>query len=211
MTTLEQFTERKQQQARTAFIGAVWAGETSDRLAELASASGLEPAAADAIIARIAEARGDVAASADIIQLRRTESKAKAHFDTTRARTAAAIEKLEAETESAAIDADAAQRALRVADEAAMRVLAVYDQGLLPAARLPKEVLSLIEGRARDRKADEAHAAMVAAADRRNRLRDRVENLKAQLRDLPLSRDYEQQKAQLEAKLKRASADLAGA
>lgn len=211
MTTVTQVTHHQKQQARSAFIEAAWVSEPADRLADMAGAAGLEPAEADAIIARIAEARGDVAAAEDAIQRRRAASKAKTDCDATSARTSAEIEKLEAEAEAAALEADATRRALHEAESAARRLLAVYDEGLLPAARLPKEVLSLIERRESERATAQAHAAMIAATNQRNRVRDDVEGMEAQLRTLPLSPDRKQQESRLKDELERAKASLAAA
>lgn len=186
MTTLTQSAKQQKKQARAAFIDAAWAGAPADRLAELASASGLEPAAADAILVRIAEAHGDVTEAANVVQLRRAASKAQTHHDATSARTAAAIEKLEAEADAAAFDSDAARRALHDAEAAARRVLAVYGEGLVPPAHLPEEVLALIARRKPEHKAAEAQSAMIAATNERNRIRDHVHQLEAELRDLPL-------------------------
>lgn len=211
MTTVTQVTKHQMQQARSAFIDAAWASEPADRLADLAVTAGIEPSAADGIIARIAEARGDVAAADDAIQRRRAASKAKAHCDATSARTSAEIERLETEAEAAALDADATRRALHEAESAARRLLAMYDEGLLPAARLPKEVLSLIERRESERKTTEAHTVIIAATNQRNRVRDDVERREAKLRTLPLSPDRKQQEARLKEELEQARANLAAA
>jgi hypothetical protein len=211
MTTVTQISNHQRQQARSAFIEAAWSGAPADRLADLATTAGLDPTAADAIIARIAEAGGDVAMAEDAIQRRRAASKAKADSDATAARTSAAIEKLEAEAETAALESDTARRALHEAEAAAQRVLAVYDEGLLPAARLPKEVLSLIARREQERATGEAHVAMIAATNQRNRVRDDVERMESKLRNLPLSIDGKRQKAGLEEELERAKAALAAA
>ncbi|HMN39650.1 MAG TPA: hypothetical protein PKE29_02320 [Phycisphaerales bacterium] len=211
MTTVTQIAHTKTHQARAEFIDAAWASEPADRLADMAVAAGLEPIEADAIIARIAEARGDVAAAEDAIQRRRAASKAKADCDATSARISAAIEKLEAEAEAAALEADTARRALHEAESAARRLLLAYDQGLLPAARLPKEVLSLIERRESERATAQAHAAMIAATNQRNRVRDDVERLDAQLRTLPMSPDRKLQESRLKEELERAKAALTAA
>lgn len=211
MTTVTQISNHKEQQARSAFIEGAWAGAPADRLAELATAAGLDPRAADAIIARIADASSDVAAAEDAIQRRRAASKAKADSDATAARTSAAIEKLEAEAETAAIESDTARRALRDAEAAAQRLLLMYDEGLLPTARLPKEVLALIERRAQESTANQAHVEMIAATNQRNRVRDDVEQMEFQLRNLPLSPDRKQQEARLKDELERARAALAAA
>lgn len=211
MTTVTQITHHQKQEARSAFIEAAWASEPADRLADMAVAAGLEPAAADSVIARIADAGGDAAAAADAIQRRRAASKAKADSDATAARTTAAIEKLEAEAESAALDADTARRELYEAEGAAKRLLAMYDEGLLPAARLPKEVLALIKRRDQEGKSNQSHVAMIAATNQRNRVRDDVERIELQLRNLPLSPDRKQQEARLKEELERAKATLATA
>ncbi|MCC7364346.1 MAG: hypothetical protein IT303_08220, partial [Dehalococcoidia bacterium] len=169
MTTLTQTVQKKKQQARTAFIDAAWADEPFDRLAERARDASMEPGEADKIIARIAEARADMKSAGEVVRLRRAATKTKAHADATRSQAEAAIEKLEAEVETAAQGADAAQRELNTAEAAGQRVLTVYDEGLLPASRLPKSVLALIERREQEAKANQAHAAMIAATNERNR------------------------------------------
>lgn len=211
MTTVTQVTHHQKQQARSAFIEAAWASEPADRLADMAVAAGLEPIEADAIIARVAEARGHVAAAEDAIQRRRAASKAKADCDATSARTSAEIEKLEAEAEAAALEADATRRTLHEAESASRRLLVMYDEGLLPAARLPKEVLSLIERRESERATAKAHAAMIAATNQRNHVRDDVKRMEAQLRTLPLSPDRKQRESRLKEELERAKASLAAA
>lgn len=211
MTTLTQIVQKKKQQARVAFIDAVWADEPFDRLAELARDAGMEPGAADEIIARIADARADMRTAGDVVRLRRAAAKTKAHADATRAQAEAAIEKLEAETNAAALDADAAQRELNTAESAARRVLAVYDEGLLPASHLPKEVLALIERREQEGKVTKAHAAMIAAINERNRVRDDVERIERELRRLPASRDRREQGALMKEELERSKASLAAA
>lgn len=72
MTTLAKIAQNKKQQARAAFIDAAWAEEAPDSLAALASDAVMEPAAADAKIARIAEARADMHSAGDVVRLRRT-------------------------------------------------------------------------------------------------------------------------------------------
>ncbi|HRQ74692.1 MAG TPA: hypothetical protein PK098_02115 [Phycisphaerales bacterium] len=163
MTTLTQHAQRKRLHARAAFIEAAWANESADRLAELADAAGLDLAAADGIIARIAEMRADMETVTHMGQRQRVASKATTHLNTTRARTTAAIEKLEAELDAAVFEASDATKALHEAESAAQRVLQVHDDGLLPAARLPKEVVAMIERRERERAAAKAHSAWVAA------------------------------------------------
>lgn len=208
MTTLTQIARNKTEQARAAFIDAAWADEPFDRLAELARDAGMEPGEADKIIARIAEARTDMKSAAEVVRLRRVATKTKAHADATRSQAEAAIEKLEAEVEAAAQGADAAQRELNTSESAGQRVLAVYDEGLLPASRLPKAVLALIERREQEAKANQAHAAMIAATNERNRARDDVERIERKHRKLPLSRDSKEQEALLKEELERAKASL---
>lgn len=211
MTTLTQHAQQKRLHARAAFIEAAWTNESADRLAELADAAGLDLAAADAIIARVAETRADLEVAAPIALHRREAAKAEAHYAATRARVDAAIKKLETEADTAAFDVETTRKALREAESAAQRVLAVHDAGLLPAARLPKEVVALIERRKRERAAAEAHSVWVAANDERNRLRHHVAALEAELRDLPISIDQRQQEARIEAQLARAREVLAKA
>ncbi|MFN7020403.1 MAG: hypothetical protein ACK4WH_03620 [Phycisphaerales bacterium] len=211
MTSLAQIAQNKKQQARAAFIEAAWAEEPLEHLADLAREAGMEPAAADAIIARIAEARGDVKPTGEIPRLRRAAAKAKADADATRARVDAAVEKLEAEAGAASSQATAAWREMIAADSAAQRLLALHDQGLLPAARLPKEVLALVERRDKERIATEAHTALIAATNERNRLRGIVERLESELLNLPASREQPRQTVMLRTAVERAKADLAAA
>lgn len=211
MTTLTKIAQNKKQQARAAFIDAAWAEEAPDRLAALASEAGMEPAAADAMIARIAEARADMHSAGDVVRLRRTATKTKAHADATRAQAEAQIAKLESAADAASFEAENAQRELNAAESAARRVLAVHDEGLLPASRVPKEVLALMERREHERKASEAEGAKCAAFNQRNRIRDDVERLERDLRNLPISRDRQEQEARLTGELDRAKAALAAA
>lgn len=211
MTTLTQITQNKKVQARAAFIDAAWADEPFDRLAELARDASMEPGEADKIIARIADARADMKSAGEVVRLRRAATKTKAHADATRSLAEAAIEKLEAEVEAAAQGADAAQRELNTAESAGQRVLAVYDEGLLPASRLPKSVLALIERREQEAKANQAHAAMIAATNERNRARDEVERIERNQRKLPLSRDSKEQERLVKEELERAKANLTAA
>lgn len=211
MTTLTQIARNKTEQARAAFIDAAWADEPFDRLAEFARDAGMEPGQADKIIARIAAARADMKPAGEVVRLRRAATKTKTHADATRSQAEAAIEKLEAEVEAAAQGADAAQRELNTSESAGQRVLAVYDEGLLPASRLPKAVLALIERREQEAEANRAHAAMIAATNERNRARDDVERIERKHRRLPLSRDSKEQEALLKEELERAKASLATA
>lgn len=211
MTTLTQISRNKKEQARAAFIDAAWADEPFDRLAELARDAGMEPGGADKIIARIAEARADMKSAGEVVRLRRAATKTKAHADATRSQAETAIEKLEAEVEATAQGADAAQRELNTAESAGQRVLAVYDEGLLPASRLPKSVLVLIERREQEAKANQAHVAMIAATNDRNRARDEVERIERKHRKLPLSRDSKEQETLLKEELERAKANLTAA
>lgn len=211
MTTLSQIAHEKKQHARAAFIDAVWSDEASEHLAELARDAEMDLADADALIARVAEAKGDIKAASDVLRLRRVASKAKAHSDATHAQAEAAMEKLESVAETAAQQADSARRELNTAESAAQRVLAVYDKGLLPASRLPKSVLALIERREQEAKANQAHAAMIAATNERNRARDDVERIERKHRKLPLSRDSKEQEALLKGELERAKASLTAA
>lgn len=211
MTTLAKIAQNKKQHARAAFIDAAWAEEAPDRMAALASDAGMEPAAADAMIARIAEARADMQSAGDVVRLRRSATKSKAHADATRSQAEAQIAKLESAADAASFDAENAQRELNAAESAARRVLAVYDEGLLPASRVPKEVLALMERREHERKASEAEATKCAAFNQRNRLRDEVERLERDLRTLPISRDRKEQEARLNGEIDRAKAALAAA
>lgn len=208
MTTLTQMAQKKKQDARTAFIHAAWADEAPDRLAELARDAEMDLGDADALIARIAEVQGDIKVASEVLRLRRVVSKAQAHASETRARVDAAIEKLESEAEAAAFDADSARQELNAAESAARRVLAMYDEGLLPAPRLPKDVLAMIERREQEGKAAHAQAAMIAATNERNRVRDDVERIERKLWKLPLSRDRREQEALLKEELERAKASL---
>lgn len=211
MTTLAKIAQNKKQHARAAFIDAAWAEEAPARLAALASDAGMEPAAADAMIARIAEARADMQSAGDVVRLRRSATKSKAHADATRSQAEAQIAKLESAADAASFDAENAQRELNAAESAARRVLAVYDEGLLPASRVPKEVLALMERREHERKASEAEATKCAAFNQRNRLRAEVERLERELQYLPISRDRKEQEARLNAEIERAKAALAAA
>jgi len=209
--SLTQIAQNKKQQARAAFIDAAWSEEPPERLAELASDAGMEPAAADAIIARIADARTDFDAADSVVRLRRAASKARAHSDAVRAQAQAAIDKLEEEAEAAAREADGVQRELGDAESAARRVLAIYEEGLLPASRLPKDVVAMIERRAQEGTANQAHAAVIAATNKRNSLREDVQRLERELQYLPISRDRKEQEARLNGELERAKAALAAA
>lgn len=211
MTTLTQIARNKTEQARAAFIDAAWTHEPFDRLAELARDAGMEPGEADKIIARIAEARTDMKSAGEVVRLRRAATKTKAHADATRSQAEAVIEKLEAEVEAVALAADTAQRELNTAESAGQRVLAVYDEGLLPASRLPRSVLALIERREQEAKANQAHAAMIAATNERNRARDDVERIERKQRKLPLSRDTKAQETLVKEELERAKATLTAA
>jgi hypothetical protein len=207
MTSITQIAQNKKHRARASFIEAAWADESPDRLAELAAEAGMDPAAADEIVARIAEARADMKAAEGVASLRRAAAKAKALAEAARARASAEVAKIEAES----FAAEDAQRALNAADSAARRVLAVYDEGLLPTARLPKEVLGLRERRELEQKAHQAEAIKCEAFNHRNRVRDEVQRLERDLRMLPISRDRQEQEARLKAEIERAKAALAAA
>lgn len=211
MTTITQIAQQRKQQARAAFIDAAWAGAAPDRLAELAGDAGMDPAAADEIIARIAEARSDIDVANLVTQRRRAASKAQSQSETTRARVNAAVEKLEAEADAAAFESEDTKRALYESESAARRVLAVYDEGLLPAARLPREVQALVERREQEGRASRAQAAVIAATNERDSLRKEVQRLEAQMRDLPLSVDRQDQEARVRGELEHARAKLEAA
>jgi len=211
MTSLTQIAQNKKQQARAAFIDAAWSEEPPERLPELASDAGMQPAAADAIIARIAEIRADMQSAGEVVRFRRAASKAKAHADVSRAQAEAQIAKLESEADTAAFDAEIAQPEQNAGESATRRVLAVYDEGLFPASRVPKELLTLMERRELERKASEAEATKCPAFNQRNRLRDDVERLERELGNLPISRDRQEQEARLNGEIERAKAALAAA
>ena len=211
MMSLAQIALNKKQQARTAFINAAWSEEPPERLAELANDAGMELAAADAILARIADIRTDMATADTVAHLRRVASQAKAHSDAVGAKAQAAIEKLEAEAEAVAREADAARRELGDAESAATRVLSVYEEGLIPVSRLPKEVAAMIERRSLEAKVNQAHAVVIAATNKRNSLREDVQRLERELQYLPISRDRKEQEARLNAEIERAKAALAAA
>lgn len=208
MTSLAQIAQNKKQQARDAFIEAVWAEAPLEHLADLARDAGLEPSAADAIIARIVEARGDLKPTGEIPRLRRTAAKAKADAEATRARVDAAVEKLEAEADAASSEANVLRRELHAAEAAAQRLLVVHDDGLLPPTRLPKEVHALVERREQERAAIEAHAALIAATNERNRLRGIVERLQLEQKTLLASREHSRA---MQTATERAKADLTAA
>lgn len=211
MMSLAQIAQNKKQQARTAFINAAWSEEPPERLAELANDAGMELAAADAILARIADIRTDMATADTVAHLRRVASQAKAHSDAVGAKAQAAIDKLEAEAEAVAREADAARRELGDAESAATRVLSVYEEGLIPVSRLPKEVAAMIERRSLEAKVNHAHAVVIAATNKRNSLREDVQRLERELQYLPISRDRKEQEARLNAEIERAKAALAAA
>lgn len=211
MMSLAQIAQNKKQQARTAFINAAWSEEPPERLAELANDAGIELAAADAILARIADIRTDMAAADTVAHLRRVASQAKAHSDAVGAKAQAAIDKLEAEAEAVAREADAARRELGDAESAATRVLSVYEEGLIPVSRLPKEVSAMIERRSLEAKVNQAHAVVIATTNKRNSLREEVQRLERELQYLPISRDRKEQEARLNAEIERAKAALAAA
>ena len=211
MMSLAQIAQNKKQQARTAFINAAWSEEPPERLAELANDAGMELAAADAILARIADIRTDMATADTVAHLRRVASQAKAHSDAVGAKAQAAIDKLEAEAETAAREADAARRELGDAESAARRVLFVYEEGLIPVSRLPKEVAAMIERRSLEAKVNQAHAVVIATTNKRNSLREDVQRLERELQFLPISRDRKEQEARLNAEIERAKAALAAA
>lgn len=211
MMSLTQIAHNKKQQARAAFIDAAWSEEPPERLAELASDAGMEPAAADAILARIADARTDFDAADSVVRLRRAVSKAKAHCDAVRTQTQAAIDKLEAEAEAAAHEADSVQRQAGDAESAARRVLAIYEEGLIPVSRLPKDVVAMLERRDQESKANKTHAAVIAATNKRNSLREDVQRLERELQYLPISRDRKEKEARLNGEIERAKAALAAA
>lgn len=211
MMSLAQIAQNKKQQARTAFINAAWTEEPPERLAELANDAGIELAAADAILARIADIRTDMDTADTVTHLRRAASQAKAHSDAVGAKAQAAIDKLEAEAETAAREADAARRELGDAESAATRVLSVYEEGLIPVSRLPKEVAAMIERRSLEAKVNQAHAVVIAATNKRNSVREDVQRLERELQYLPISRDRKEQEARLNAEIERAKAALAAA
>lgn len=211
MMSLAQIAQNKKKQARTAFINAAWSEEPPDRLAELANEAGMELAAADTILARIADIRTDMDVADSVMRLRRAASQAKAHSDAVGAKAQAAIDKLEAEAEAVAREADAARRELGDAESAALRVLSVYEEGLIPVSRLPKEVSAMLERRALEGKVNQAHAVVIAATNKRSNLREDVQRLERELRNLPISRDQQEQEARLKGELERAKAALAAA
>lgn len=211
MMSLAQIAQNKKQQARTAFINAAWSEEPPERLAELANDAGMEPAAADVILARIADARSNMDAADSVMRLRRALAKAKAHCDAVRTRTQAAMDKLEAEADAAALEADSVQREAGDAESAARRVLAIYEEGLIPVSRLPKDVVAMLDRRELEAKVNQAHAVVIAATNKRNSLREDVQRLERELQYLPISRDRKEQEARLNAEIERAKAALAAA
>jgi hypothetical protein len=211
MTTMTVLAQQQKEKARAAFLEAVWANAPVDQLAELARAAHLEPAEADLLVARIADVRADIQVAEPIVKLRRAAAKAKAHYESARVRTAAAIEKLEAEADAAAFESIASQKSVTEADSAARRVLAAFDDGLLPSARVPQEVLALIERREHEQRITTAHSRMIAAWNERTRARGSVAGLEARLRNLPISNDQQQQAARLRAELDHERAALAAA
>lgn len=211
MMSLTQLAQNKKQQARVAFIDAAWSEQPPEHLAELASDAGMEPAAADAIIARIADARTDFDAADSVVRLRRAASKAKAHCDAVRTQTQAAIDKLEVEADAAAHEAESVRRQAGDAESAARRVLAIYEEGLIPVSRLPKDVVAMLERREQEGLANQAHGAVIAATNKRNSLREDVQRLESDLQYLPISRDRKEQEARLNGAIDRAKAALAAA
>ncbi|MFN7440424.1 MAG: hypothetical protein ACK5Q8_09670 [Phycisphaerales bacterium] len=209
--SLAQIAQNKKQQARTAFINAAWSEEPPERLAELANEAGMELAAADTILARIADIRTDMDVADSVMRLRRAASQAKAHSDAVGAKAQAAIDKLEAEAETVAREADAARRELGDAESAALRVLSVYEEGLIPVVRLPKEVSAMLERRALEGKVNQAHAVVIAATNKRNSLREDVQRREREMQYLPISRDRKEQEARLHGEIERAKAALAAA
>jgi chromosome segregation ATPase len=74
---------------------------------------------------------------------------------------------------------------------------------------MPKDVLAMLERGELEAKANQAHAAMIAATNKRNSLREDVQRLERELQYLPISRDRKEQEARLNAEIERAKAALA--
>jgi hypothetical protein len=69
----------------------------------------------------------------------------------------------------------------------------------------------MLERREQEGMANQAHAAVIAATNKRNSLREDVQRLERDLQYLPISRDRKEQEARLNGAIERAKAALAAA
>jgi hypothetical protein len=189
---------------------AVWAGREPAELLPLASPAGLTNSQADALIARIGQAKEHLAHANQLPRLRKDAAAAKKTFDKLQARSAAEIARLEAKVEEAAFVADTAHKAVYAAEDSASRLLLLHDDGLL-LAELPREVSHLVERRTAEANANAAHQAVIAAKEERDSLRATVGNLEYRLAHTPIMAPLDQQHNEnfLRDRLEKARAELA--
>ena len=193
------------------FIVAVWEGAEPPQLLTLARAAGLSGEEADAIVARVAQAKEQVAGAQRLPRLRKDSAALNAQHDKLKGRASAEISRLEAEMRDAALEADAAQRVVYEAEEAARQLLALYDRGEMPGVECPEEIFILVERRDAEEHTHQMVAARVAAENHRNSIRDAIRNMEFRLHNLPVSVTSDHEAAVLEKRLTDARRQLAEA
>ena len=196
--------------ALDSFVAAVWKGREASDLLPLASEAGLNSSEADALVARIDQAREHLAQANRLPRLRKDAAEAQAKYDKVEARYTVETARLEAELDAASFATDAARRAVYGADASAHRLLALHDEGVL-LPEMPREVAHLMERRTAEEKANAAHRTMLDAVEERKRCQAAVQDAERRLAYSPIvtSLEWQRQENLLRDRLKDAKAELA--
>lgn len=208
---LAELETQSRKEAYHGFVAAVWEGEEPSRLLARARAAGLSGQEADAFVARVGQAREQLAQANRLPRLRKEAAKLGDRHGGIKARADAEISRLEEEVRCAAWEADAAQQAVNEAEDCSRQMLRMYDAGELPATEAPEEVFRLIEQRDAEAHYHVVCQARVGAEDRRNRIRTLVQNLEHRLKTLPISITRAHDEVVLENQLKEGRQMLAEA
>lgn len=209
---LTELETRNREGARLDLVKAIWQGAEPVKLLELASAAGMAGGEADALIARIGQAKEQLAHIEQLPRLRKDADAADGRFEKVQKHASEETARLDAEVDEASYAASNARRAVYAAEASARQLLALHDEGLLLGA-MPKEVARLIDRRDAEERFRQADRARVEAFDARNYWRTAVANAQERLATMPIlppvERDYHQDA--LKERLKEARRQLAEA
>jgi hypothetical protein len=208
---LAELEVQNRKEAHRDFVAAMWEGAEPSRLLSLARAAGMSGDGADALIARVAQAKEQVTLAKRLPRLRKDAAGATGRLQKIQARANAEIARLESEVRDAAFEVEAAQRAVNEADSASRQLLLMHDEGLLPGTEAPEEILYLVDRRDAEERFRQADSARIAADNERDRVRKAVRGIEERLATMPISNTSEYEESHLKDRLKEARRQLAEA
>jgi len=174
--------ETRRQQALKQYFAAVWRGEATEVILDLATAAGRTPAEASADVEAATRAHKFIEESGRLVKARRVlacaERKRRRAEDLLKQATAKFLPRAEA----AGFAVDDARRAVEQVDAAAHKLLKLWRErpDLVPAESLPAVVNELLEGEKRDAQRHDLQRRRVAAGRVLEAARERVREAQVQ-------------------------------